>query len=200
MAQKGLKNKQKWAWSSDTKQEGGQAGTRPTKLAAGGHTYQLPNHTADTWAWSHSSVDEGREQPVSGHWLLWKRGYFSQLLPSFPLAEMACLAPYGCSPKCACFPSLCYSKTEHCFPASHGQIQLCPHCWEVLPPLGRLQQLIKREMRECSSLHSPALQKSWGGTCPFTPLTVSVVVNTSHFFSDLCWDQTPQHFHSGKRY
>lgn len=35
--------------------------------------------------------------------------------------------------------------------------------------------------------------------CPFTPLSVSVVGNTSHFFSDRCWDQTPQYFHSGKR-
>lgn len=34
---------------------------------------------------------------------------------------------------------------------------------------------------------------------PFTPLSVPGSDSTSHFFSDLCCDQTPQDFHSGKR-
>lgn len=83
MAQKGLKNKQKWAWSSDTKQEGGQAGTRLTKLAAGGHTYSSPTTLLI------------REPGVTA---LWMRGGNSQW------ADTDSYGKEGTSPNC-CHPS-----------------------------------------------------------------------------------------------
>lgn len=71
------------------------------------------------------------------------------------------------------FPLPLLQQNGALYSASHGQIQLCLHCWELSRLLwAKSLGLIKGKVRERSSFHSPALQKSWRNTSACSHLWV----------------------------